>query len=107
MASRESATHWASLAAEHAEAKCPGRTKEAPGEPAQASQPACPLWRQPLSRSRSRVRNALQNVLLEPAVEEETRVMQRMQKIITLAFEEATAYSRGQTKLQFSKIPRN
>lgn len=31
--------------------------------------------------------------------------MERTQKISTLVFEEATAYSREQTKLQSSKIP--
>lgn len=51
--------------------------------------------------------SAFQNLLVEPAVEEEMFAMERMQKIITLVFEEATAYSREQTKLQFSKIPQS
>lgn len=85
----------------------PEREDGAPGEPAQALQPACSLWRQPLPRSRVCGSSAFQSLLLEPAVEEEMFAMERMQKIITLVSEEATACSREQTKLQFSKIPQS
>lgn len=85
----------------------PEQDQEAPGEAAQAEQPACWLWRQPLPRSRVCGKGAFQSLLLEPGVKGEMFAMERMQKIITLVSEEATAYSREQTKLQFSKIPQS
>lgn len=99
MASRESATHWASLTVQHVQATRPSETKRH-------------LERQPRHHSRlvhcgdshcqgagAVATSAFQNLLLEPAVEEEMFAMERMQKIITLVFEEATASSREQTKL--------
>lgn len=107
MASRKSATHWASLAAEHVETECPSKTKKhLESQPKPCSQ-LVHCGDSHCQGAGFAGTSAFQNLLLKPVVEEEMFAMERMQKIITLVFEEATAYSREQTKLQFSKIPQS